>query len=392
MNTLALHGLNTPISSTDFLAEAELIGGPIPTEVSPQAILYTGPIQIAQIASIFARTFDPAPALQPYPYAPSGGFQTPTGTPWSAPLKLFLYNQTPLPTSQSLIVSEIMYHPAEPTGDEQARGWLQLEEFQYVILRNVGATVLSLAGMSLAEGISFYVDNIPASLLPSGASIAIVKNAAAFTYRYGSGIPILGQFSGELNRDGERLILRSANGTLLHFIEYDDTAPWPRDADGLGYALVVARPFDHLSLGNASTWRRSLDPTGENVRPSALALTAWQSLYFGNDPTAAALTADPDLDGLTNLVEYALGTNPLLPNQLPLRVCPQAGSICVEYDRRPGLTDLTVTPMESPQLSSWQPILQASPPLQNTAGTETLKILMPISSEQRFIFLRISTP
>ena len=392
MNTLALHGLNTPVNSTDFLAQAELLGGPIPPEVSPQAILYTGPILVPQISNVFARTFDPAPALQPYPYASTGTSQTPTGTGWSAPLKLFLYNQTPLPTAQSLIISEIMYHPAEPTAAERALGWQQLEEFQYVVLRNVGTTVLSLAGMSLAEGISFYVDNIPASLLPAGASVAIVKNAAAFTYRYGSGIPILGQFSGELNRDGERLILRSANGTLLHFIEYDDTAPWPRDADGLGYALVVARPFDHLSLGNASTWRRSLDPTGENVRPSALPLTTWQSLYFGNDPTAAALTADPDLDGLINLVEYALGTNPNLPNQLPLRVCPQAGSICVEYDRRPGLTDLTITPMESPQLSGWQPILQASPPLQNASGTETLKILMPISSGQKFVLLKISTP
>lgn len=392
-NTLALHGLNTPVSSTDFLVQAELLAGPVPTEMSPQAILYTGPIPVPQIASVFARTFDPAPVSQPYPYAPSGGSQTPTGTPWSAPLKLFLYNQTPLPSAQSLIISEIMYHPSEPTPDERAMGWQQLEEFQYLILRNVGTTILSLAGMSLSEGISFNVENVPASLLTAGASIAIVKNSAAFLYRYGSGIPILGQFSGDLSKEGERLILRSANGTILHFIEYDDTAPWPRDADGLGYSLVVARPFDHLSLMNASTWRRSLDPTGENVRgASALSLTAWQSLYFGNDATEAALTADPDLDGLTNLVEYAIGTNPHQPSQPPLRVCPQAGSICVEYDRRPGLTDLTVTPMESPQLSGWQPILQAGPPVPNASGTETLKVLMPISSGQKFILLKISSP
>ena len=392
-NTLALHGLNTPINSTDFLVQAELLGSTPSPELSASAIEYTAPVAITHATQVFARVFDPALVRQPYPYLPQGTGYTPTGTPWSAPLKLFLINETPYPSPQTLIISEIMYHPAEPTAAEQAQGWQHFAEFQYLVLRNVGNTPLNLAGVQFTEGITFTASNLPESLLQPGASAVVVKNRAAFQARYGNTIPILGVFSGTLSNDGERLILRGATGTLLQLFEYHDSAPWPVEADREGYALVVKDPLAHPPLDNPVTWRRSLDPTGETVRASALPIAQWQVLYFGNDTAAAALNADPDHDGLNNLVEYALGSSPVTSSTLPLRICYQGSSLCLEFERRVGLSAISILPLGSTQLNTWQSLgALPSPPVHNQNGTETVRILPAPASGQKFFRLQITAP
>jgi len=70
-------------------------------------------------------------------------------------------------------------------------------------------------------------------------------------------------------------------------------------------AALNAGGLSAYAFANAATWT---------------SLQAWRQSYFGTITNAglAADTADPDGDGLLNLLEYALGSNPLVPDSSAL--------------------------------------------------------------------------
>ncbi len=392
-NVLACHGLNTPKSSTDFLCQVELIGHPTPPQQSPNAIEYTGPITISTNRQLIARVYDPAAVHQPYPYAAAGAAAQLTGSHWSAPLALSLFTTAVPASPQNVALTEIMYHPAEPTAAELAAGFRHLEDFQYVILRNLGTTSVSLAGIHFLAGIAFTATSVPTALLLPGATVAVVKHEAAFRYRYGSTQAILGSFTEHLSRNGEFLYLLDPANAVLGQFTYSDAPPWPVDADGLGYSLVLTNPALQPPLGNGANWRLSLDPGGEDSHLGTLSLTQWQARYF-TTPADAALTADPDHDGLDNLMEYALGTRPTLANGIPWRWIMNAGGPAVEFSRRKGLTNVFIAPQWSNGLNQWTGpagLLPSAAP--NLLGTESVLLPVPNAADAREFFrLLISQP
>lgn len=65
-------------------------------------------------------------------------------------------------------------------------------------------------------------------------------------------------------------------------------------------------PFTVTATTGALTANASITATGQTF-------TSWQAAYFNPAEITAGLAADtahPDADGLVNLLEYALGTNP----------------------------------------------------------------------------------
>ncbi len=84
----------------------------------------------------------------------------------------------------------------------------------------------------------------------------------------------------------------------------------------------------------------------------------WKQARFGNDwekETIAGPSADPDRDGIRNLLEYALGGLPLAsdPAVLP-RVNVPGGATELRFTRNPAITDLRLTVQVAEHLSgSW---------------------------------------
>jgi hypothetical protein len=84
----------------------------------------------------------------------------------------------------------------------------------------------------------------------------------------------------------------------------------------------------------------------------------WRQTYFGttSNTGSAADSADPDKDGVNNLLERAFAGNPTVPNAdiLPT-IDPTAPLLTIVYTRAKGLSDLTLTVQESsdPALSIW---------------------------------------
>lgn len=169
------------------------------------------------------------------------------GTTWS-PLREGAYHLAQ--DLSPLRCTEIMYHPAS---DGVSDG----DEFEFLELRNTGATILDLGGLQF-DGISFAFTN--GTRLAPGAFFLLVRNPGLFAQRYPS-VSVQGVYTGKLANDGERLLLRTAAGAEVFRINYSDAPPWPATADGLGFSLVPAAAETN-DPDSARAWRASSAPGG----------------------------------------------------------------------------------------------------------------------------------
>jgi hypothetical protein len=107
------------------------------------------------------------------------------------------------------------------------------------------------------------VDNVLGSyqvlsplLLAPGESILVVRNLAAFTSRYGTGIRVAGEYSGALNNAGDHLTLFGPVGEPI--LDFNYEPDWYPLTDGLGFSLVMTNLGAPTSdWGLAQNWRAS---------------------------------------------------------------------------------------------------------------------------------------
>ncbi|CAN5377447.1 hypothetical protein BH23VER1_BH23VER1_14000 [soil metagenome] len=199
----------------------------------PSAIHYSGfPVSLADSGLIRTRWFN--------------------GGNWSA-LNQATFFVEALATAADLRITEINYHPHDPTLQEIAAGGPETPDFEFVELLNVGADTVNLAGVRFSQGIRF---TFGLYALAPGARVVINEDQAAFEARYGPGLPVAdGDWDGALDNSGESLTLLSASGAVIHSFAYDDSGPWPGRADGDGSTLeVIDTEGDYA---DATNWRSS---------------------------------------------------------------------------------------------------------------------------------------
>ncbi len=134
--------------------------------------------------------------------------------------------------------------------------------------------------------------------------------------------------------------------------------------------------------------------------PAAAGYAAWQQAKFGADaanPAIAGDDADPDRDGVSNLLEYATNRNPLASDRIPvLAVTPGgSGSVQLQFNRRKGAADVQVTLQSSPTLAagSWidQDPAALNPTVTNLdSETDRWTVVLPLDNTgHRFYRLRV---
>jgi hypothetical protein len=166
--------------------------------------------------------------------------------------RTFTYTGNPSGPQRYLRITEIMYHPPKPpTGSPY-----EAEEFEYLEIRNTGPTNLNLSGVRFANGVEFDFTGSAVTSLAPGARVLVVKNLAAFTSRYGSGLNVAGQYVGSLDNGGERLQLHDAVGESIHDFDYEND--WYPITDGPGASLVIVdENADERLWGSKTNWRPS---------------------------------------------------------------------------------------------------------------------------------------
>lgn len=208
-----------------------------------------------------------------------------------------------------LVVSELNYRPHNPVLPAETSVSTDRDDYEYIELMNIGTTALDLDGYFFSDGINF---TFPPASIPAGGRILIVRDKAAFTARYGSSLPapILGEYTGRLSNDGERIIISTSSGPVIDFT-YNDSAPWAKSADGDGPSLTLIKPSSNPSHDSPTSWRLSSTHGGTPGIGDSTTLADWMNGYGISDPYA-----DPDGDGMNNLWEYTVGSNPNKNNGL----------------------------------------------------------------------------
>jgi hypothetical protein len=238
-NLLAIHGLNGTLDSSDLLISVELSttkgvpGSAAPAGVSPTAIRYTGPVTLSKSTLVKTRVL--------------------SGTTWSA-LNEAVFAVGPV--AQSLRVSELMYHPLD-TGNPND------PNTEYIELTNIANQSINLSLVRFTDGINY---SFPSFELPAGGYCLVVKDLIAFQAKYGSKLPVVGEYAGSLDNSGEHIELVDAAGQVIQSFAYDDS--WFKNTDGQGYSLTVKNPkaTDVNSLNDATAWQSSAQKGGSPGR------------------------------------------------------------------------------------------------------------------------------
>ena len=282
-----------PIYYTTDGSDPRLPGG----EVNPNAVMISGGtgIPISSTTELIARTLQ--------------------NDEWGAPVKNTYVIGTPA-NSENLLVTEINYHPLDPSAEEiLADPNYRDDDFEFIEFRNISDEVIDLSGARLTDGIEF---TIPApTILQPGSFALLVEHQAAFAERYGAGLPVIGVYSNKLKNDGDTLRMVDVAGNDIFHFTFNDV--WFRPTDGDGYTLVLRNEDEQpASYDEAATWAMSCDLLGNpgtaNGALHSQDFGGWKNYHFTPeeiaDPAVSGAAADTDLDGLVTLMEFALGLDP----------------------------------------------------------------------------------
>jgi hypothetical protein len=228
---------------------------------------------------------------------------------WSQPYQFTAGPADLLAYTSSLVVSAIMYNPLAPTLPHERAASVLADDYEWIEVANVGPDPLDMTSVRFTKGIDFDFAGSAITTLAPGARAVVVRHLAAFQARYGLGLPVAGvwQAGNNLSNGGERVKLSFGAGESIRDFNYDDTAPWPTTPDTQGHALVLRSPSTLPDHALAANWQASLTAGGA-PGVSGLTYAAWANSHGSLLPQA-----DDDGDGLSNLIEYGLGRQPLSP-------------------------------------------------------------------------------
>jgi hypothetical protein len=309
---------------------------------------------------------------------------------WSAPVQ-FVSGTPDLAVFQnSLRITELNYNPAPSTSAEFAAGFGS-DDFEFIELKNISALTLDFTGVRFTKGVNF---DFPAGYtLAPGAFALVVKNIAAFQFRYGHShdAQIAGSYGTDnFSNTGEEVKLSYGAGNEIFSFTYADALPWPTEADGDGFTLVLRAPHTWPSHVPAANWRGSTLAGGSPGADDGTTYAAWKIAHgISND------LADPDGDGLGAVLEYSLGEDPAVPSRalLPKVIRAPDGTLTVTVNQSVPADDANFTIEVSTNVQAWAP---AAATLQNAVTVGTTRtftyVIAPTADPARFLRVRYQVP
>ena len=162
----------------------------------------------------------------------------------------------------NLAISEIHYRPAAPNQEEIEAGFNDRSDFEFIELLNISPRAIDLGSLKFSDGIDFDFSTADTDrTLAPGERLIIVNNLDAFNMRYGKVLPpqtkIVGEYEGNLDNDGEQLVISNSDKVNIIDLIFNDGAEWPGGADGDGFSLIKINPTANYMNPDPSTWRSS---------------------------------------------------------------------------------------------------------------------------------------
>jgi len=146
--------------------------------------------------------------------------------------------------SEGVVINEINYHSSP---DFDPEDWIEICNF--------GDTLLNLRDWVFRDGNDLHSYVFPEIILQPFSYIVLVEDSSAFSACFPHVTNYTGEFDFGLSGNGELLRLFNADSVLVDSLIYDDTFPWPEEADGHGATLELLNPdYDNRLADN---WKAS---------------------------------------------------------------------------------------------------------------------------------------
>jgi hypothetical protein len=185
---------------------------------------------------------------------------------------------------------------------------------------------------------------------------------------------------------------------VIQSFRFSDELPWPLAADGGGASLELKNPLANPLPGKAASWTASTDPGGTPGGQTVSTYAVWRQRYFPDGGADSGPLADPDGDGIPNLLEFATGSPPLVANTLPgglnPDISPADGAECLSMPQRRRTNCAGAWVLESStDLTSWTPQAHTLKAKAGSDGTEEITAFIGLSdAPRRWLRFRYSEP
>lgn len=261
-----------------------------------------------------------------------------------------------------------------------------------------GATALdasTVTGAVITATNNWFGSNTPASSLFNGAVSAtpnLVLTIAATPTAVVTGQTTASVVAGITTNSAGTSGFTVPDSTPVAFSATLGTISSATGTLAAGTKSATYTPTASSGVGSASA---TVDDQTVNTSVSIVSpFRNWQLQNFPNDADNAAIggeAADPDNDGLSNLLEYALGLNPNVFTVAGVVVDTATGALRLTAPKNPNAIDITYFVEVSGDLATWTPIGTTV-----VANTSTLLQVLdntPLSgAPRRFIRLKVTKP
>lgn len=173
-----------------------------------------------------------------------------------------LAEETYLTLHPKLLISEIMYNPADP----EEGSVYDNDDFEFIELYNSDSSAIPLPPIVIDNGIAFNFSGTEIDSIASGEYIVLVRNLDAFATRYDTNdIIVAGTYTDKLSNGGEKLELLHDNYGILVKGSFSDG--WYDHTDGDGYSLNLRNLSSPGVFDEKASWKPSSVYGGSPGKP-----------------------------------------------------------------------------------------------------------------------------